>query len=196
MKTKTNKIIAILILSAALFTLKVLIAKASVSDWFSDNINITGPNLEFAYAALNQAGQSTDNSQEISANSPIVQNNYLVTSGTPVNSKNLKTVKINSKSWPEELIVIATGYSSTVDQTDEDPFTTAWGTQVRNGIIAANFLPFGTKIKIPEIFGNRIFVVEDRMNRRYWKSIDIWFIDRESALEFGVKKIKIQILNS
>ena len=49
---------------------------------------------------------------------------------------------------------------------------------------------------IPEIYGTKVFIVEDRMNRRYWHKVDIWFPDRASALEFGFKKIKIQILES
>lgn len=95
-----------------------------------------------------------------------------------------------------EMVIPATAYSSTPDQTDDTPFITARGTYVRDGIVAANFLPFGTKIKIPEIYGDKVFVVEDRMNRRYWHKIDIWFPDRESALEFGIKTVRIQILES
>ena len=96
----------------------------------------------------------------------------------------------------QELVVSSTAYSSTPDQTDSTPFITAANTVVRDGIVAANFLPFGTKIKIPDIFGDKIFTVEDRMNKRYWHRVDIWFPDRESALNFGHKTLKIQILGS
>jgi len=92
------------------------------------------------------------------------------------------------------MMVVATAYSSTLDQTDDTPFITAWNTPVRDGIIAANFLPFGTEIRIPEIFGNKVFVVEDRMNKRYWYQIDVWFPERELAKEFGVKKVTIEII--
>jgi 3D (Asp-Asp-Asp) domain-containing protein len=67
---------------------------------------------------------------------------------------------------------------------------------VRDGIIATNFLPFGTAVKIPEIYGDKVFVVEDRMNKRYWQNIDIWFPDRETALEFGRKQIVIEVISS
>jgi 3D (Asp-Asp-Asp) domain-containing protein len=93
-------------------------------------------------------------------------------------------------------VVEASGYSSTVDQTDDSPFITAKGTRVRPGIIAANFLPFGTVIRIPEIYGNRTFVVEDRMNTRYQNHIDIWFSERSTALQFGRKKVVIEIVSS
>lgn len=91
-------------------------------------------------------------------------------------------------------VVMASAYSSTPDQTDSSPFTTAWGTKVRDGIIAANFLPFGTMVKMPELYGDKIFVVEDRMNRRYSYKIDVWFPERGQAMEFGNKKVKIEIV--
>lgn len=91
-------------------------------------------------------------------------------------------------------VVEASGYSSTPDQTDDSPFITAKGTYVRDGIIATNFLPFGTVIKIPAIYGDKVFVVEDRMNTRYQNHIDIWFADRNSAIQFGRKRVTIEIL--
>lgn len=96
--------------------------------------------------------------------------------------------------------VQASGYSSTPDQTDSTPFTTASGKHVRDGIIAANVyangqrLPFGTLVRIPEIYGDKIFVVEDRMNIRYQNNIDIWFPERQLAKEFGRKKVVIEIV--
>src|SRR3989338_1243839 len=58
--------------------------------------------------------------------------------------------------------VRATAYSSTPDQTDDTPFITANGTYVKDGIIAANFyvdgyrVPFGTLVRIPEIYGEKV----------------------------------------
>ena len=99
----------------------------------------------------------------------------------------------------QKIEVIATAYSSTPDQTDSDPFTTAANTSVRDGIVAANFLDFYSKIKIPEIYGDKIFIVEDRMNRRYTEAIppriDIWMPERHLAKQFGVKKITIVVLD-
>lgn len=70
--------------------------------------------------------------------------------------------------------VVVTAYSSTPDQTDGSPFTTAMGSQVRDGIIACNFLPFGTKVRLPEFSGDKVFVVEDRMAKRNSHKLDIW----------------------
>lgn len=94
------------------------------------------------------------------------------------------------------VVVEASAYSSTPDQTDASPFTTASGTQVRDGVIATNFLPFGTVIKIPALYGDKVFVVEDRMNKRYWHTIDLWFSSRELANQFGRKQVVIEIVSS
>jgi 3D (Asp-Asp-Asp) domain-containing protein len=93
--------------------------------------------------------------------------------------------------------VVVTAYSSTPDQTDDTPFITASGKYVEDGIIANNMLPFGTKIKIPALYGDKIFTVEDRMAS--YKSnyhIDIWMPSRTSALNFGVKTAEIEILEN
>ena len=89
--------------------------------------------------------------------------------------------------------VLATAYNSEVGQTDSTPWTTASGSRCRNGVIAANHLPMGTKVII-EGFGNQVFTVEDRMNKRYAKRIDIWMPHRNQAIKFGVRKIKYYVL--
>ena len=101
-----------------------------------------------------------------------------------------RTAFINGKI----LSVYATAYNSVPEQTDDAPFITASGTYTRDGIIAANFLPFGTALKIPDIFGDKVFVVEDRMNERYGDRIDIWMETIEEAKKFGLRKVKIVIL--
>ncbi len=91
--------------------------------------------------------------------------------------------------------VVLTGYSSSIWETDETPFITAAGTDVRDGIIANNFLRFGTKIRIPELYGDKVFIVEDRMNEKKGKyQIDIWFSSYEEALNFGAQRTYIEIL--
>lgn len=94
----------------------------------------------------------------------------------------------------ETRIITTTAYSSTVDQCDSSPFIAASGRRVHDGMVAANFLKFDTKIRIPEIFGDKIFVVEDRMNRRFQNRVDIWMETREEALQYGVRNVTIEIL--
>jgi 3D (Asp-Asp-Asp) domain-containing protein len=94
--------------------------------------------------------------------------------------------------------VTLTAYNSETGQTDNSPCITANGFNVcKNGIedtIAANFLPFGTKVKIPALFGDRVFVVRDRMNKRFSNRVDVWMIERSDAIKFGVKVAKIEVL--
>lgn len=89
-------------------------------------------------------------------------------------------------------VVTATAYNSEVGQCDSTPWTTAAGTRCREGVIAANFLPIGTKVRIEGF--KRTFVVEDRMHRRFSSRIDIWFRHRHEALSFGKRKIKYYVI--
>ena len=87
-----------------------------------------------------------------------------------------------------------TAYSSTEDQTDDTPFITASGKLVRDGIVATNLFPFGTRIKIPSLFGEKVFIVEDRMHRRKTNNVDIWMPSTRKALIFGIIATDIIIL--
>jgi 3D (Asp-Asp-Asp) domain-containing protein len=93
---------------------------------------------------------------------------------------------------------LITAYNSETGQCDDSPCITANGFNVcEHGIedtIAANFLKFGTKVRIPELFGDRVFIVRDRMNTRFSDRIDIWMIDKQDARQFGVRFAKIEIL--
>jgi len=97
---------------------------------------------------------------------------------------------------PNTGLVTITAYSSTPEQTDSTPFITASGALVRDGIVACNFLAFNTKIKIPELYGEKIFIVKDRMAKKHSNKIDIWFPTTEQAKEFGVRKTIIEIVES
>lgn len=102
--------------------------------------------------------------------------------------------KTQAKKQRQTMFAVTTAYSSTPEQTDDTPFITASGSYVRDGVAASNFLPFGTKIRIPAIFGNRIFAIEDRMHSRYGDRVDIWFADEKEAINFGKQTVKIEIL--
>jgi 3D (Asp-Asp-Asp) domain-containing protein len=92
------------------------------------------------------------------------------------------------------MTITVTAYSSTVDQCGADPFTTASGTKVHDGTLAANFLPIGTKVRLPDQFGSKIFTVEDRMAARFSNRADIWMPTREAAKQWGVRRVRIEIL--
>lgn len=143
-------------------------------------IPVYGLNIQKAEADLandNQDHQKSDQERTLIT----IQSNTLVPSSNhPYNMQvqPLKTIQ-----------VVLTAYSSRPQETDDTPFTTAFGTSVRDGVVANNGLPFGTKIKIPELYGNKIFTVEDRMNQRYESyHVDIWFASTQDAINFGVKR--------
>lgn len=88
--------------------------------------------------------------------------------------------------------VLSTAYSSTIDQTDASPFITASGRKVGPGIIAANFLPLGTKVRI----GRTIYTVWDRLNPRYDDKyiVDIWQPTRVQALSYGARVVVLEVV--
>lgn len=106
---------------------------------------------------------------------------------------------------PEEkpirtMFVYASAYNSIPNQTDSDPCTTANGYNLCElGVedtIAANFLPFGTRVKIKGYEGmeDKFYVVRDRMNKRYDSDhIDVWMNSYKDARKFGRRYLKIEI---
>lgn len=90
--------------------------------------------------------------------------------------------------------VVVTSYNSEPGQTDDTPFITASGSRTRDGVVAANFLPFGTIVRFPEVFGDKEFVVEDRMNKRYYYRADIWMENKQDSIDFGAQYLEIEIL--
>lgn len=113
----------------------------------------------------------------------IAQNNIL----TPNAVKTKKNKQKIANVW-------ITAYSSAPEETDSTPFITASGNYVRVGVAAANFLPFGARFKMPELFGEQVFIVEDRMHKRFNDRIDIWFSTKEEAKKFGKRLAKVEIL--
>ncbi|MFA5163683.1 MAG: hypothetical protein WC441_04150 [Patescibacteria group bacterium] len=118
--------------------------------------------------------------------------------------KSLDSQKEYDTEVKEEIKVISSSvrrlsaYNSEAGQTDNSPCITANGFNVcehgQEDTIAANFLSFGTKVRIPELFGDRIFVVRDRMHSKNGQKVDIWMKNRSDALKFGVKVAKIEVL--
>ena len=94
----------------------------------------------------------------------------------------------------ETVEVTVTAYSSREGETDNTPYLTAAGTTVRTGVVAANWLPLGTQVRIPEYFGDQVFTVEDRMARKNYSKLDVWFPSTSDALRFGVRTTRVEIL--
>jgi 3D (Asp-Asp-Asp) domain-containing protein len=94
------------------------------------------------------------------------------------------------------LVMRITAYSSDPAETSDHPFITASGEHVRDGIVASNALPFGTRVQIPKLFGDKIFIVEDRMNQRFQNTIDIWMQTKLAAIDFGVAHVPVIVLGN
>lgn len=100
--------------------------------------------------------------------------------------------------------VQVSAYNSEVGQTDDSPFITANGTHVRDGIVAANIInayggniPFNTAIKFKNCGGianDKIFIVTDRLNKRYTMNVDIWMESHADAVQFGRRTCQIEVL--
>jgi len=91
--------------------------------------------------------------------------------------------------------IVMTAYSSTPDQTSGDPFITASGSRVHHGTLALNGIPFGTKVRIPDYYGDQIFTVEDRMSSRYSSQRgDIWMETRHEAKQWGVRRVHVEFV--
>ena len=110
---------------------------------------------------------------------------------TPVEPVQVQEVQDTVRAVRE---VWVTAYSSTPEETDDSPLIAASGKTVAAGFMAANFLAFGTRVKVPELFGERVFVVEDRMHRRKTDFVDIWMPTKNDAKQFGISYTKILIL--
>lgn len=110
---------------------------------------------------------------------------------------------VNKEAAPKATVISSsfrtiTAYNSLPEQTDDTPCITANGFDLckhwTEDTIAANFLKFGTKVRIPELFGDRIFIVRDRMNKRFSDRVDVWFIDKQEARVFGKRTARIEIV--
>ncbi|MGB5820566.1 MAG: hypothetical protein WBG90_13870 [Saonia sp.] len=99
----------------------------------------------------------------------------------------------------KSLEVTATAYNSLSSQTDKQPNIAAWGDTLKPGMkciaISRDLLALGLKhntmIKIDTFAG--IYLVKDKMNRRWRNRIDIYMGEsRKRARQWGRKKINIQ----
>ena len=118
------------------------------------------------------------------------------------------TVRYVQASSARSYVVRSTAYNSTLGQTDSSPHITATGTRTRFGVVALsrdllNFVPYGSRIRIQDLSGtsyNRmlagtIFIVEDTMNARMRRKVDVWMGTRSQALNWGSRSIRITVEN-
>ena len=89
-----------------------------------------------------------------------------------------------------------TAYTSSADECGNDLGITASGERARDGVVACNFLPFGTRVKIPELFGEKEFVVMDRMSKEKKNYVDVWVEEKYAARQIGKSFVNIVVIDS
>jgi len=106
-------------------------------------------------------------------------------------------IKINNPEKPQIIRLYVTAYSSTIKETDNTPCIAASGYNLcehdLENVVACNFLPFGTKVKFPELNRDKVYTVVDRMHERYNSRLDIWKKNRDDAKSFGKKYLTVEI---
>lgn len=99
----------------------------------------------------------------------------------------------------QKIKVIATAYNSLAYQTNANPHITAFGDSLIPGLryiavsrdLLDSGLVYNTKVKIEGL--DSLFIVKDKMNRRWRKHIDIYMgTDVKKAMRWGKKKVNIE----
>ena len=94
--------------------------------------------------------------------------------------------------------VRASAYNSLAYQTSSNPFITAFGDSLKPGdkyIAVSRDLLWGplkenTEVHIEGLEGT--YIVKDKMNRRYWNTIDVYMgLDVKAARNWGRRKVML-----
>lgn len=92
-----------------------------------------------------------------------------------------------------------TSYNNNSAQTDDSPNVTATNRGVREGIVAVSYdfinkgqIHYGDLLYI-DCF-NKWYLVEDSMNKRFSKRVDIFLFDKEESLKIN-KKCNIKVIH-
>lgn len=93
--------------------------------------------------------------------------------------------------------VVVTSYNNDINQTDDTPNVTASNRPVREGMVAVSrdflsYAKYGDLIYV-DCF-DRWFIVDDTMNKRFTKRIDIFLFDRKESLKIN-KKCDVKIVH-
>lgn len=100
--------------------------------------------------------------------------------------KRLDDIFLNSV----EKRAVITAYNATIAQTDGNPTITASGQKIREGIVASNCDPFGTKV----IIRGKLYEVQDRGAKRHgcnWFDIFMWSMPEAKSFGRRVETVRI-----
>ncbi len=91
----------------------------------------------------------------------------------------------------EKMDATITAYSPRIEETDDDPYISASGHRVFEGMIACpRSIPLYSKVRV---FGKEYSCL-DRMHPRFTKRFDIFFFNTKEALEFGKRSAEVLVL--
>jgi 3D (Asp-Asp-Asp) domain-containing protein len=151
---------------------------------------------------------------------PVVKKSAVKPAPKPVVKQKTTVVKVKSRvttlsrrAGPSYFLK-STGYNSSVSQTDSTPRVTATGARTRFGVIALSrdmlrSIPYGSQVTLEDMgalgsgagrgrFNSMlqgvVFIVEDTMNKRISRTVDVWFHSRSTAMRWGKRQVKLTIL--
>ena len=171
--TKTQTVIALFTLFAGTL---MLMQSTNAADWIQPNSLVDAPLIGKEYIRPPEESIIMLSEEEVAENRAKLRQEQL--QAEPVGT----------------VYMMASAYNSVPGQTDASPYRTAIGSLTRDGVIASNYFPIGTKLRIPDHFGDQVFRVEDRMNPRYHKTLDIWMEEIPDAKQWGRRYIKVEIV--
>lgn len=192
MKTPKKQILVAVFLAIAIMSST---ANAGLLDWFAGSKvraeMASEGSFDQLYTSLTSETVSGDDRPILMANLNAIEGVSSPVGGVSRTLRRFYTVQVS-------------GYNSEVAQTDDSPFITANGTHVRDGIVAANIIdasgrniPFNTVIKFKNCGGipeDKIFLVTDRLNKRYTRNVDVWFASKADALKLGRRTCQIEVI--
>ncbi|MDP3964523.1 MAG: 3D domain-containing protein [bacterium] len=136
---------------------------------------------------------------EVLKDRPIAERNEMLVAVDAVNELQTpqaeRLPEIPDRVAKKSILLTVTAYSSSPDETQGDPFITASGKRTSKGTVAYNHLPFGTKVRMPDVFGEQIFRVEDRLpTGAGLHHVDMWMPSKQEAKQWGVRVVRMEIL--
>lgn len=104
--------------------------------------------------------------------------------------------------WSAPVKRAVTAYTSDPTETDSTPCKSANGmnichmaTEVSMRLCAANFVPFGTTLRLQDGDEDFMCLVVDRTAKKYSDRVDLYFqMDKQAAISWGVRAMDVSVI--
>lgn len=90
--------------------------------------------------------------------------------------------------------VRVTYFTACKEECGNDRGQTASGVMVHDGVIACNFLPKNTKVRIPSLYGRKVFTVYDKLAEGLINNIDIYVKHKKLIPKEGHFEVYIEVI--